>query len=237
MVEQKLPEKKKKKRWKEQQQKKKMKQQRAQKAHQRYLETKRKARKWPKGKIIVGISFLALILISYGTWQYYVQLPPSIAGETNDNPPPTGSAPSFSFKDIDGTRFSLDQFNGKVIAVHFMAVGCGGQVYPINDQQLKQLKAVCSDYCDSSPVTMVTVAVATCENAELARIRSTYGITWVLGNDYADGKMDIVEAYKSYSIKDGSILLIDKTFNVDKVYTEVIPAGTLSSKITQLLGA
>jgi hypothetical protein len=124
-----------------------------------------------------------------------------------------------------------------VIAVHFMAVGCGGQVYPINDQQLTQLKAVCSNHSSSSPVTMVTVAVASCENAELARIRSTYGITWVLGNDYTDGKMDIVEAYKSYSIKDGTILLIDKTFNVDKVYTEAATAEALSSKISQLLGA
>lgn len=232
-----MPKKKKKKSGKEGQREKQMKQQRAQKTYQRQIGAKRKARKWPKGKIIAGISFLALILISYGVWQYYVQLPPSIGDETDNTAPLTGSAPNFSFSDINGSQFSLNQFNGKVIAVHFMAVGCGGQVYPINDQQLKQLNAVCSNHCSSSPVTMVTVAVATCENAELARIRSTYGITWVLGNDYADGKMDIVEAYKSYGIKDGTILLIDKTFNVDKVYTEASTAEALSSKINQLLGA
>ena len=232
-----MPKIKRKKSWKERQKKKNVKQQKAQEAYDRQLEAKKKARKWPKGKIIVGISFVALILISYGAWQYYIQLPPSIGGETNNTPPPTGSAPNFSFSDINGTQFSLNQFNGKVIAVHFMAVGCGGQVYPINDQQLKQLKAICNNHCSSSPLTMVTVAVATCQNSDLARIRSTYGITWVVGNDYADGKMDIVEAYKSYSIKDGTILLIDKTFNVDKVYTEATTAEALSSKINQLMGA
>jgi len=226
----------KKKSWKERQRRSQIKQQRAQEASYRQSKAKRKARKWPKGKILVGISFLVLILISYGVWQYYVQLPPSIGGEAN-NSPPIGSAPTFSLSDVNGTHFSLDQLRGKVVAVHFMAVGCGGQVYPINDHQLKQLKAICSNHCGSNPVALVTVAVATCENPELARIRSTYGITWVLGNDYADGKMDIVEAYKSYSIKDGTILLIDKTFNVDKVYTEAATAEALSLKINQLLGA
>jgi len=229
--------KKKKKRWKERQRKSQTKQQRAQEASRRQSKAKRKARKWPKGKILAGISFLALILVSYGVWQYYIQLPPSIGDETNNNSPPIGSAPTFSFSDINGTQFLLDQFNGKVIAVHFMAVGCGGQIYPISDHQLKQLKASCINHCDSNPVVMVTVAVATCDNAELARIRSTYGITWALGNDYADGKMDIVEAYKSYSIKDGTILLIDKTFNVDKIYSEATTAETLSLKISQLLEA
>ncbi len=227
---------KKKKSWKEWHREKQVKQQRAQEAYQRQSQAKRKARKWHKGKIIVGISLVAIILISYTVWQYYVQLPPAIGGDTNNNPPPTGLAPNFSFSDINGTQFSLSQLAGKVIAVHFMAVGCSGQVYSLNDNQLRQLRAVCEDYCNNNPVTMVTVAVATCPNVDLVRIRSTYGITWVLGNDYTDGRMDIVDAYKAYSIRDGTVLLIDKTFNVDEVYNEAITAETLYSKINQLLG-
>ncbi len=229
--------KKKKKSWKERQREKQVKQQRAQEAYQRQSEAKIKARKWPKGKIIVGLSLVALILVSYSAWQYYIQLPPAIGGDTSNNAPPPGLAPNFSFSDINGTKFSLNQFTGRVIAVHFMAVGCSGQIYPINDNQLKQLRLACGDHCSDNPVTMVTVAVATCPNSGIATIRLTYGITWVLGNDYADGKMDIVEAYKSYSIKDGTILLIDKTFNVNKVYNEAITAETFSSKINQLVGA
>ena len=234
-----MPEKKKKKSWKERQREKQIRQQRAQEAHrvEREREAERKPRQWPKGKILVGVCLAAVILGAYGVWQYYIQLPPTIGDGTDGNPPPTGSAPDFSLKDIDGTQFSLNGHGGDVIAIHFLAVGCGGQIRSINDHQLKQLKSVCNGYCGNKPITMVTVAVATCPNPDLARIRSNYGITWVLGNDYDDGKLDIVDAYTSYKITDGTILLIDKSFDVVETYTESVAASTLSSKINQLLGA
>ena len=196
---------------------------------------KKKSRRWPKGKILVGACLVAFIFVVYNAWQYSIQLPPTIGGETN-NPPLLGSAPNFSLKDINGTQFSLNQFRGNVIVIHFMAVGCSGQLSLINAYQLKQLKTVCNDYCGNEPVTVVTVAVATCPTSNLTSIRTSYGITWSLGNDYADGKMDVIEAYESYSIYDGTILLVDKAFNVDKVYTEAITSNTLSSRISQLLG-
>jgi hypothetical protein len=230
---------KKKKSWKERQREKQIRQQRAQEAYQvqREREAEKKPRKWPKGKMIFGFCLVVLVFSAYGTWQYFEgQKPPAIGGTTN-NPPPTGSAPSFSLRDINGSQFSLSQHSGKVIVIHFMAVGCGGQIYPINDYQLKQLTQVCVAYCGNKPFTVVTVAVATCPNSQLAVIRANYGVTWVLGNDYDDGKMDIVNAYTSYSINDGTIVLIDKTFNVAKVYTEATSAETLSSKINQLLQA
>lgn len=201
---------------------------------QRERKAERRPRQWPKGKLLVGVCLVALIFVAYSAWQYLIQLPPTIGGETND-PLPTSSAPIFSLRDINGTDFSLDKFSGRVIAIHFMAVGCGGQIRPINDHQLKQLKAVCNDSCGNKPVTAVSVAVATCANSDLARIRINYDIAWILGNDYADGKMDIVEAYKLYLIKDGTILLIDKAFNVDKIYAEATTSETLSSRINQLL--
>jgi len=200
-----------------------------------WKERQTKPRRRPKGKILIGACLAASIFVAYGAWQYSLQLPPTIGGETN-NPLPKGSTPSFSLRDLNGTLFSLEQFSEKVIVVHFMAVGCGGQIYSINDYQLKQLKNVCNSHCSNKPVTMVTVAVATCPKTELTRIRTNYGVTWVLGNDYDDEKLDIVNAYKSYSIYDGTILLIDKAFNVDKVYTEAVTAETLSSRINQLLG-
>jgi len=230
---------KKKKSRKQRQRERQIRQQRAQRAYQTQSEkeTKRKAKQWPKGKILVGVCLVAVILGAYGTWQYYIQLPPTIGDGTNGNPPPTGSAPDFSLKDIDGTQFSLNGHSGEVIAIHFMSIGCGGRIYPINDHQLKQLKNVCDNYCGDKPVAMVTVAVATCPNPDVARIRSNYGITWVLGNDYDDGKLDIVDAYVPYGIYDGTILLVDKFFDVVEVYTESVAVSTLSSKINQLLGA
>ena len=228
-----LPTKRKRESRKEREQRKQTEQRRAQETHHRQLQAKRKTKKWPKRKAIVGIVIAVLIIISYSAWQYYIQLPPS----TDNNPSPTGSAPSFSIGDINGTQFSLAQFSGNVIVLHFMTVRCQGQIYPINDHQLQQLKQICGTYCGDKPVTTVTVAASTCSDENLAQIRSSYGITWVLGNDYADGKMDIFEAYTSHEIQDGSIILIDRIFNVAKVYTETITAEALSSKIDQLLEA
>ena len=222
--------------------------QRAQEAYQirREREAERKPKQWPKGKIAVGVCLLVLICVCYGVWQYYSELPPTIGdGTTNNppttgdgttnNPPATGSAPNFSLKDINGKQFSLKQYGGNVIVIHFMAVGCHGQMYPINDQQLKQLKNICDAYCGIKPVTMITVAVSSCQTSDLVQIRTRYGITWIFGNDYDDGKMDIVNAYRAYSIDDGTIVLIDKTFNVVQVYTKAITADTLSLTIDHLI--
>lgn len=200
----------------------------------RKISKKRKLRRGSKSKILVGVLLVAFLVGAYGVWQHVNQLPPPIGGETN-NPTVTGSATNFILKDINGTPFSLNQSSGKVIAVHFMAVGCSGQYNTINDNQLQQLKTVCTTHCGDNPVSVVTVAVSTCSNNDLGLIRSKYGITWTFGNDYEDGKLDIVEAYKTYSILDGTILLIDKAFNVDTVYTEAITSAALSTRINQLV--
>lgn len=225
--------------WKEIQRKRQLKLQRAQEAYQiqREREAERKPRKWPKGKILGTFCLFIIIFGVYGYWQYYnSQLPPAIGGNSNTSPPPE-IAPTFSIKDINGTQFSLSQHNGKVIVIHFMAVGCSGQIYSINAHQLNQLKNLCNTYCKNKPFVIVTVAVASCPNSQLASLRSSYGITWILGNDYDDQTLDIVNAYKDYSINDGSIILIDKTFHVKKVYTNEITADAVSSIIDQLLEA
>ena len=201
-------------------------------------QAEKKPRKWPKGKILGAFCFVIMIFGIYGYWQYYTsQLPPSFGGGAANTSPPQDLAPTFSMRDINGTQFSLSQYKGKVVIIHFMAVGCSGQFYPINDNQLKQLKKLCNNYCGDNPFIMVTVVVATCPNSQLSNIRSSYGVTWILGNDYDDQTLDIVNAYTDYSIQDGSVLLIDKTFHVAKVYTEEITAETVTSKINQLLEA
>jgi len=201
----------------------------------REISKKKTSRGRQKGKIFAGICLVAFAFIGYSTWQYQIQLPPTIGGGVN-NPLPISAAPNFSLRDINGTQLSLNQFEGNIIAIHFMAVGCSGQYNAINDNQLKQLKTVCSTHCGKSPVTAVTVVVSTCSNNDLSLIRTKYGITWALGNDYADGKLDVIKAYESYSIEDGTIILVDRALNVDEVYTEAITSGTLSSRIGQLLG-
>lgn len=235
-----MPNKSKKTDWKEKQRERQIRQQRAQEASQKQkgLNAKRKPRKFPMHKLFVGVALIVLILTAYGVWQYYEgQKPPTIGGASGTVSPSAASATDFSLRDINGTQVSLWQFNGQVIGIHFMAVGCHGQINAVNDYQLTQLKSVCNSLCGNDPATIFTVAVATCESSDLDVLRSTYGISWVLGNDYDDGALDIVNAYVPHEIGDGSVVLIDKDFNVAQVYRGGVGAETLSLKISQLLEA
>jgi len=234
-----LPKKKKKKKSRKERQRER---QRAQEAERIRLEIERKYKKghkgWPTGKVVGAICLIFLIGVAYGAWQYtrpstISEEPPPI-NPTPSKPPQTTPALDFTLRDIDGTHFSLSSFSGKVIVLHIMGVGCHGQIYQINDNQLTQLKTVCGSFCEKRPVTLITVAVATCPDSDLEQIRATYGVTWLFGNDYDDGKMDIAQKYGTQG--DGTIVLIDKEFQISEEYS-TIAASTLSSKINQLLGA
>jgi len=75
-----MSKKKKKKSWKEIQRERQIKQQRAQAAHQARRE--RKPRQWPKGKVLVAVCLIALIVGAYLVWQYIKPLeePPPQSG-------------------------------------------------------------------------------------------------------------------------------------------------------------
>lgn len=141
--------------------------------------------------IFSTICLITLLLTSYGIWQYYdSQKPPTIgSGAAASDISQLVSAPDFSLQDINGTQTSLSQYKGKVVGIHFMAVGCHGQINPINEYQLTQLSKACSNLCKKENVAFLTVAVATCENSQLDVLRSDYGVTWALGNDYTDGAL------------------------------------------------
>jgi len=223
---------KKKKSWKERQREKQIKYQRAQEAYeiQREREIERKPRKWPRGKILGTFSLLVLILVAVGAWQYtQPSTAPPVINPTN----PLQTPYEFTLRDINNTQFSLNSFRGRVIVIHIMGVGCHGQIDPINDNQLTQLKAVCAGFCGKGSVNLITVAVATCPSSDLQQIRASYGVTWPLGNDYDDGTMDIAQKYASQG--DGTMVLIDKTFHISGSYG-MITASALSSKVSQLLG-
>jgi len=177
---------------------------------------------------------IAVLFVSYGAWQY--SQPPAISEEPPPINPtnPLQTPYEFTMQDVNGTQFSLRGFNGRVVVIHVMGVGCHGQIYPINDNQLTQLETVCSSFCGKEPVTLITVAVATCPSSDLESIRAMYNITWLFGNDYDDGRMDIAQEYATQG--DGTIVLIDKTFHISDSYS-TITASTLPSKISQLLGA
>ncbi len=230
-------EKQKKKNWKEKQRERQIKQQRAQEAYetQRTREAQKKPRKLPKGKIVFGICLMGLIFVAYVAWQSSGK-PPSSTDGTANNTPLTGSAPDFSLTDINGSPFSLSQQAGKVIAVHFMALaGCTGQLNDVSYTRLPQLKSLSTRYSDR--VALVTVSAATCAGCDtiLADLRKDFGISWVLGNDYDDERLDIIDSYSNYKIYDGTIVLIDRSFKIAQVFNADVTLDMLTSKIDQLL--
>lgn len=202
---------------------------------QRARAAQKKPRKYPKGKIVFGICLIGLMFVAYVAWQSSSK-PSSSTNGTPNNPPLTGSAPDFSLKDINGTQISLNQYSGKPILVHFMALaGCTGQLNDVSYIRLPQLKSVSTRYSDK--VALVTVSVATCAGCDtiLADLRKDFGISWVLGNDYDDERLDIIDSYSNYEIYDGTIVLIDKSFNIAQVFNTDATLDMLTSKIDQLL--
>src|SRR4030042_3750179 len=114
--------------------------------------TKSKGHGLSKGTLLFAVGLLASLIgaSAYGIWQYYEgQKPPEIGGGSNVVPSANLNvpAPDFSLADINGTRVSLSQFRGKVIGIHFMAVGCHGQIYEVNDYMFSQLYSICNSYC------------------------------------------------------------------------------------------
>jgi peroxiredoxin len=186
--------------------------------------------------IFSAICLITLLLTSYGIWQYYdTQKPPIIGGAVASGGTQNVLAPDFSLQDINGTQVSLSQYRGKVIGIHFMAVGCHGDIYPINEYQLTQISNAFNDLTGEN-ATFLTVAVATCESSELDKIRSNYGVSWILGNDYSDQALEIVNSYVPFEIGDGAVVLVDKDFKIAEVYNGGVSASILVSKINQLFG-
>lgn len=189
---------------------------------------------FPYQKLFISIAVVVVVLAAVGILLASPGLGTSPADETN-NPSDNLVAPNFSLKDINGTQVSLNQYSGKPILVHFMALsGCTGEVSQIDLRRFEQLRSVYSQYSDQ--IGMVTVSVATCAGCDtiLAQMRKDNGISWCLGNDYDDQKLEIVEAYSRYQIYDGTMLLIDKSFNVVKVYNDDTTVYRLTADISQL---
>ncbi len=189
---------------------------------------------FPYQKLFIGIALVVIVLVAVGIWLASPGLGTSKTTET-DNLPENLAAPNFFLKDINGTQISLAQYSGKPILVHFMALsGCTGEVSPIDLRRFEQLRAVYGQ-CNNQ-IGMVTVGVATCAGCDtiLAEIRKDNGISWTLGNDYDDQKLEIIESYSRYPINDGTMLLIDKSFNVAKVYNDDTTVNRLTTDIAQL---
>ena len=147
---------------------------------------------------------------------------------------PNSTHPIFSLKDLEDLNYNLTDFQGNIVVLHFMAVGCGGQYREINDFQLKQLKLICESLCNVTHIKIFTILVSTCTNTDLQKIHDFYNVTWVFGNDYQDNKLDIIEAYSDYLLEDGSIVLLNTDLSVNEAIHGQVSAKSLEEKIAQI---
>jgi hypothetical protein len=179
---------------------------------------------------------LALIFIglSYGAYALYFSDKPEISTNTIKPLKTISKAPVFSLNDVNGTDGSLGAYYGDVIALHFMAVGCGGQYARLNDNQLRQLKLVCDSKCKEGDFHIITVLVSSCENSDLNEIKGHYNVTWLFGNDYDDGRLEIIERFKNYNLEDGQILLINPSFEVTHISQGEVTAGDILTVLNHL---
>lgn len=183
------------------------------------------------GAILVG----ALILGSSAVKENISPDEVPDAPDPSENPD-VASGPVFKLTDLQGIDYNLIDFAGSPVLVHFMTVGCDGQYAVLNDNRLKQLKLICDNLCDNSSLRIFTVLVSTCTTTDLSQFYDVYNITWILGNDYQDSKLDVVETYSESLIEDGTVLLLGKDLQVNEVINEPISADSLIKKIRLLDG-
>jgi len=142
-------------------------------------------------------------------------------------------APDFTLQDANGTSFSLHNFNGKIVVLHFMQFGCGGDA-GVNEQQFNEFKLVLNQHPE---VAIITVFVSSC-SFDLMEAKQNYGVTWWFAND---AQWDAIKHYWDYGLDENGIFhnptlfLVDKEQNLRKKFSGVTSADVLSSNITVLL--
>jgi hypothetical protein len=184
--------------------------------------------------IILGLGVVAILLIGYALVSGYNQN--HYDGSQNTGKDVTFDGVNFKFVDLRGFEHRLSDYKGIPTLVHFMAVGCGGEYSMLNDNQLKQLGIICGRLCEKTQITIFTVLVSTCDETDLSQLYDMYNITWILGNDYQDSKLDVVEKFSEYTPEDGMIVLLDQNLYVQAVFKGAVTVDGLMARIQILEG-
>lgn len=133
-------------------------------------------------------------------------------------------APDFELTDIDGQKFQLSDFKGKVVVIDLMATWCGPCI-----TEMGHLRDIYSEY-SSEDLVIISIDVDDTETiAQLSDFRSTYGDDWT----FAANGGSVGQTYQATGIP--KIYIIDQEGLIAFSHTGVTSSSDLSSVINRLL--
>jgi peroxiredoxin len=149
-------------------------------------------------------------------------------------------APNFKLRDPWDFEFSLYQFEGKPVILHFFRIYCGGRITRESFNEIKELNKVCAELCKGEKCTegdlhMISIALATCPTTDLKEWAEYFNINWLLGNDYDDYELDIIKNYSGYlsKLKDPALIFVSK--NQEIVFTSnYLDASKIIEKLEEI---
>lgn len=139
---------------------------------------------------------------------------------------PRGKAPNFSLIDLDGNRFQLSDFRGKVVVIDFMATWCG----PCR-VSMPGLKAIYKEF--EGQVIMISIDVDPIHETEqiLRDWMNGWGASWMHARDVADPPVS--QLYDVTGIP--TYVIVDKKGNIRYRHVGLTPEEKLSKEIMALL--
>jgi thiol-disulfide isomerase/thioredoxin len=202
--------KKKKESWKE-------KRRRATIKHQKALEAERskrerepkKSKGWPRSKLL-GVIFLASLVLVVGVYAAWQNTQPSNGNEQS------------SLYTLTDAKFS--EFRGKIVLIDCFATWC--QPCIIEFDHLKEV----NDKYDGSEVVVVSVGSSGDSVTGLRQFRKDYNMDWLVARD-------TVGVFNEYSVESiPTLVILDQNGNTHYRNVGVTDASTLMNKIDELLG-
>ncbi|MBA7514190.1 hypothetical protein ES705_06215 [subsurface metagenome] len=149
-------------------------------------------------------------------------------------------ATNFQLRDPWDYEFSLEQFKGSPVILHFFRIYCGGKITKESFKQIKELNKVCAKLCEGEKCTegdvhIISITLATCPTTDLKEWAEYFNINWLLGNDYDDYKLDIIKDYSKYlsELTDPSLIFLNKNHEV--VFTsDYLDASEIIEKLKEV---
>ncbi|MCM8831175.1 MAG: TlpA family protein disulfide reductase [Candidatus Omnitrophica bacterium] len=128
---------------------------------------------------------------------------------------PTKAA-DFNLRDPNNKYFSLSQFKGRPVILNFFRIYCGGRIAPMTKKQFQELSKVCQEFCkdkncQDAEVVIIGITLATCPTTDLKEWAEYHKISWLLGNDYDDYKLDVFNSYAThlFNLREPALIFIN----------------------------